>query len=154
MELAPIGKIEGAEDLDLGPIVVPIVGYRSTPKGNEEVVTKIKFKRRPPFKYIQDAIAKGLDTKKMLGEDQLDYLTVIVEDEDKEKFLELVFSEDIYVDFITIKEVFQQVIATYTQRPTKRLSGSSSGPTRTKRTTGHAASSQESTSKPSRSATG
>jgi hypothetical protein len=154
MELEPIGRLEDVDELDLGPIVVPIVGYKNTTKGNVEVITKIRFKRRPPFKYLREKIAQGLDTTSMVGDDQVDFLTVIVDDEDKQKFLDLIFSEEIYVDYVTIRDVFKKVTETYAQRPTKQPSGSSNGPSPTKRTTGRAASLEASTTKRSRSATG
>jgi hypothetical protein len=135
MELEPIGRVEAPEELDLGPIIVPIIGYKKAAKGNVEVVTKIKFKRRMPFKFFKEAAEKGIDLAAMTPQDQLDYLTATVEDEDKEKFLELVFDEDVYIERATLREVFKRVDEARANRPTKPRDDSSPSTRPAKKTT-------------------
>lgn len=125
MELEPIGKVDNPNDLDLGAITVPIVGYREGPKGNVEVITKIRFKRRVPFDYYKRILEDGGDLAALTGQEQLDYLTETVDDEDKEKLLELIFQSDLYVERSTIREVFKRVEETRAGRPTKPSPGSS-----------------------------
>jgi hypothetical protein len=140
MELAPVGKIvTDPNDLDLGPITVPIIGYKETSKGNVEVVTKIRFARKIPFGFFKDALEKGIDLNAMKPTEYLEYLTVSVLDEDKEKFMELIFGDELYVERATIREVFKVVDEARAGRPTKRPSDSLPSTPATKKTIGRAA---------------
>lgn len=148
MKLDPVGEVENPQDLDLGPIEVPIVGYKPGPKGNVRVETIIRFKKKVPFKFFQEAIENGIDLAALKPNDQLQYLTVSVEEEDKAKFLELIFGDEVFVDRSTLREVFKKVDeARVSPRPTKQPSDSSTSIKPTKRTTGRAANSTDSRSK-------
>jgi hypothetical protein len=149
VELEPVGRVEDPQALDLGPITVPIVGYKHTPKGNVEVITKVKFKRRPPMK---DVFERGESAKALTGSEQLAFLSSVLEDEaEAKKFIALIEDENIYVDWATIREVFIAVRDAWLgTRPTKQPSGSTPSSKPTKRTTGRAAPSKALASKKSR----
>lgn len=49
MELEPIGRVDDPDDLDLEPIIIPIVGYIRLPGGGrEEVIERIEFRPVQP----------------------------------------------------------------------------------------------------------
>lgn len=150
MKLQPVGRIvANPDDLDLGPIEVPIIGYKKTSKGNVEVETVIKFKRKVPYGFFKDAVENNVDLSALTPTDQLQYLTISVEDEDKEKFMELIFGDELYVERATIREVFRVVDEARAARPTKQPSVSLPSTRGVKKTTGRAAPSKASSSKKS-----
>jgi hypothetical protein len=125
MELEPIGRVDNPDDIDLNSITVPIVGYKKGPKGNVEVITKIRFKRFIPYGFYKEIVERGGDLGALTGQEQLDYLLSTVEDDDKDKFTEIVFGNSLYIERSTVREVFKRVDEARAGRPTKPSTGSS-----------------------------
>lgn len=146
MELDPIGAVDRPQDLDLDPVTIPIVGYKVHNGKNVPVTTKIRFKSRPPLGYIRRKLKEGADLSRMNGNAVVEYLEVVAIEEDKEKWSDLIFSDDIFLDHSTLRQVFEKLQEVYSGgRPTKPRSGSAKSVSPTRRTTGRGANSTAST---------
>jgi hypothetical protein len=134
MELKPVGKVANPAELDLAPVVVPIVGHNA--KG-EEVTTKIRFQRRIPAGVVLDMLEAGTDPDEVFasGAEAVKFLNQAVFGDDEQKWHDLIHSKTVFIEYATIGELFKALMEqVYTSRPTKRPSNSSSGGPRTRTT--------------------
>lgn len=130
MELPVIGRVENPDELDLDPIVVPIVGYAM--KDRKEVLTKIKFRPVLPLGSALDVIRQTQTNGNVPGPAIMEYLDSCITDEDTEKWRELLGRRDIAIQMSTLIDVYRQLTEFYSgARPTQASSGSAGGRSQT-----------------------
>jgi 2-keto-3-deoxy-galactonokinase len=147
--LDPIGKVANPEDVDFGPIIVPIIGY--TLEG-VEVEKELRF--RPQFSPADflDMVRSADETGTIGQAAILDYLDSLLMPESKAEWEFILHDKDTNFSQTTIVELYQKIADHYAggKFPTKQRSGSRSGSEPTKRTTRAAAPARGSSKKGSR----
>lgn len=142
-----VGQVADPEVQEFDPIIVPIAAYTAA---GEEVIEEFAFRPVMPagamiraFRSIQPngVLATGpiLDflTKSLMSHvehDELDDDGEPVVTNDRERFLEFIDREDLMLEMQLITDVYQTVTQVWSDRPTRRPSGSASGGSPTKRT--------------------
>jgi hypothetical protein len=154
MELAAIGRVANPDELDLSPIVVPVVGYTQDKK---EVVFKVQFRKEAIQGMTFDIAASATidpETQKPTVPNDLALAFLqahIVNDKEWQKFLR---RPDVYIHTDTIVALYETIMGEYAGHPTDKRSASHNGRTTPKATTRAAARSTASTSGRSRSRKG
>lgn len=143
-----VGRLKDVDENTFKPISIFVVGY--TELGDEEV-TEIRFRARPPFKFIRDMIRSGAEVSVKDPTQALDYLDQCVVKADRLKWEGLQDSDEINVTWQTIVDVYLELIAIYggKKRPLVPASSSRGGGSSTRPTSTGAPKSRASTAKKS-----
>lgn len=149
MELEPIGRVDDVNDLDLEPVIAPIVAYER--KSKLEVIEKFRFRPMAPAGATFDVLrAMGPN-----GETPVSlimaYLDASVLPEDSEALQEFLHRADIEIDPTTVAKVYRALSEVYGARPTMPSANSSGTGKPTKRTSVGVSRAQASRSRTSRS---
>lgn len=147
--MEPIGRLKNINEDTFKPHTISVVGYSDV---GEEIITDIRFRAKPPFRFVLDMIRAGAEVTVKQPVDALNYLDQCVLKDDKESWEKLLDSEDVNVEWQTIVDVYVELIGLYSgnkKRPLAKASSSRGGPSSTKRTSSGAAKSRASTSKTS-----
>lgn len=131
MELEPVGRVENPQELDLDPIIVPIVGYTLQ---REEVIERFSFRPVIPWEQFLDLA----DAQMTGGGVQAGVLRRFLQDcllaEDRDRWHEFTRRDDVIVDPSTWAAAYQALMEVYEARPTMPRSASTGGGGKTKRT--------------------
>ena len=148
MELPAVGRVENPDELDIEPIVIPIVGYT---RNRKEVVEKIRFRSHMPAGATFDVMRHMNADGGVQAREVLRYLDATVLEEDSEKLQEFIHRPDVEIRLRTMIEVHEALMEAYAARPTTQLPGSTGTGSSTKRTSRAASRAKASRSKQSRS---
>jgi hypothetical protein len=145
--LDPIGRVANPEEeLDFEPVTIPIVAYT---KDKKEVVKEVRFRGVMPTGAALEVLRSITVNRR--GEQTVPpavvmaYLDAAVLPEDVESFREFISDSAIYIEQTTLFECYVQLTEWYSERPTRRQSGSRGSPAPTRRTSQAAARSRAST---------
>jgi hypothetical protein len=125
MELSPIGQFADPAELDVEPIVIPIVGY--TVEGRKEVITRIRFVPAVPLGAALALNRAARSNGNVPHPAVIAWLDDCVLDSEREAWNELLHSSAILVETETLVAVYQQLAEVYAARPTLRFSDSDGG---------------------------
>lgn len=153
--LDPIGRVEHPEELDLDPLVVPIVGYT---RDKQEIVEEFRFRSVQPTGAALNILRQSrLDADGDLVTPMpqlMAFLDSCVLPEDRETWQGWLdkTNNEIYVEQDTLMAVYRALSEFYSARPTMRRSSSDGGPSSISPTSMAASREKASTSRRSRSA--
>lgn len=132
MELEPIGRIDDVDDLDLDPIVVPIVGYTMD---REEVIEKFKFKPMAPAGATLGILRSTQSNGTIpIGPVMLWLDKCLLDEAELERWTEHLNNDQVMIESTVLVDTYRALTEAYTARPTRPPSGSPSGGPRTRRT--------------------
>lgn len=148
-ELPAVGRVENPDELDLDPIVVPVVGYTLD---RQEVVEKFTFRPTMPagewFDIVNDADNLGVITDHKLARY---LLAALVDDKERERWSTFLHRNDIIFPVSRLGDLYSTLTEYYAARPTMRPAASRGTRPTTRRTSGAARRSPASRSNTSRS---
>ncbi len=139
MKLDPIGRVEKPDEMDLDPIVIPVVGYTLD---REEVVEEIRFRPMQPAGAAFDLLANANADGEVPIRAIMRFLEKCVMPDDAQKFRDHLDRDDLVFDHGVMMQIHVALNEVYAARPTTLRSASSGGGQPTKRTSRAAARSQ------------
>jgi hypothetical protein len=146
VKLEPIGRVENPEDLDVEPIVIPVVAYTTERKEIvEEIASRPYLPTGAAFAMLRTTDGTSDPTLVMK------YLDKCVLPTSTAQWRAFLDRDDIFIEMSTLTDVYKALIEVYGARPTMRRASSTTGRTSTKRTSQGASRAKASASKRSRS---
>ncbi len=147
MELDPVGRVENPAELDLEPIVIPVVGYT---REGKEVVEKAQFRPVAPAGQTVAVLrvmspSGGVPVGQMMG-----FLDACVLEDSRESWKTFLDRPDVEIEQSTLVRVYGALMEAYAARPTMPPASSAGGGERTKQTSQGASRAKASRSKKSR----
>lgn len=148
MQLQPVGRVENPQELDLDPIVVPVVGYD---QDHKEHVEEFKFRPIQPTGASIEVLRQQDEQGNVPVKTVLLFLDKCLMPEEKERWDSFLDDPHVFVAQDTIVALYEVIMQVYSDRPTVRQSASPSGAANSRRTSGGAARGKASAGKRSRS---
>jgi hypothetical protein len=149
--LSPIGRVDNPEDLDLDPVVVPVVGYNAD---REEVIFEVIFRAMQPTGEAMDLLKVADAAGNVPIGIVFAYLDACVTEDNREAWQKFLHGPDLNIEQSTIIELYKTISSYYADRPTQQRSVSHNGRVTSGKTSRAAARSKGSTSKVSPSTKG
>lgn len=147
METDIVGRRDPSEDLP-EPITVPIAAYTLD---GEEVLERFAFRPVMPAGAVIRAFRSIQPNGVLATGPILDFLEKSLMPEERERFQQFLDRDDLMIEADLLSDIYRTVTEVWTERPTRRRSGSASSGSPTRRTSRGAARAAASTSKRSRS---
>jgi hypothetical protein len=152
VKLAPVGRVEDLDELDLDPLEVDIVGYTAD---KEEVVQAVRFRPLQPTGAALEVLRMTTPDGNVPIAPVMRFLDACILEEDRDLFREFTERPDVFIHQSALLDLFRSLSEHYGDRPTKPRLVSHNGrvtPRQRKSTGGQR--SRASTSTRSRSAKG
>lgn len=121
MEIAPIGRAPDAAQLDLEPIIVPIVAYK---EDGTEVVERFPFRAVMKPGAMSYMIRNSGPNGEMSTNAIQNLLLDTIDADAKDRWTAFLDSDEYFILQETLGEVWNALVEVYAKRPTRQRSGS------------------------------
>jgi hypothetical protein len=121
MKLAPVGRAPDPADLDLEPVVVPVIAYK---EDHSEVVHEFPFRPVMPPGAMAAMVRNSGPNGELPANIVQAILDRCVDPDARDRWHEFLDSEELSIFQETLGDVLNALTEVYAKRPTRQRSGS------------------------------